>query len=49
MIKSVVRSHHWTPETIDGLYLDDADHFGLEYWFDDVLAVDKSLKQNENG
>lgn len=47
MIRSVVREHHWTPETIDGLYLDDRDHHGLEYWYNDVSEVTKSLKPKE--
>ena len=45
MIWSVVREHHWPPEVIDGLYLDSADHFGLEFWYDDLIEVHKELKQ----
>lgn len=45
MIKSVVREHHWTPETINGLFLDEVDHFGLEYWYKDVVKVNKQLEQ----
>jgi hypothetical protein len=37
MVKSVVRVHHWPPETIENLYLDDTDFFGLLYWYYDVL------------
>jgi hypothetical protein len=44
MIKSIVREHHWTPNTINDLYVDDMDHFGIEYWFDDVKEVSDSLK-----
>lgn len=45
MIKTVARYHHWTPETLKNLYLDDADFFGLEYWYNDVLVVLKELKE----
>ena len=44
MIKSVVREHHWSPSEFKSLYLDDADFFGLEFWFNDVVEVNESLK-----
>lgn len=44
MIKSIVREHHWSPKEINGLYLDSTDHFGLEYWYDDVVQVHNDLK-----
>ncbi len=47
MIKSVVRENKWTPKLIDGLYLDDADHFGLYYWYLDVKEVSQSLKSKD--
>ena len=43
MIVSVVRAYHWQPKEIENLYLDDADFHGLEYWYNDVAAVDKSI------
>jgi hypothetical protein len=46
MIKTVARYHHWTPDVLNGLYLDDMDHFGLEYWYLDVLEVIKELESN---
>lgn len=45
MVKSVVRVHHWTPEIIENLYLDDADFLGLEYWYNDVLEEFKTSKK----
>ncbi len=45
MMKSVVREHKWLPEIIDGLYLDDADHFGLEFWYNDVKQMNDELKE----
>ena len=45
MIKSVVREHHWPPSEFERLYLDDADVFGLEFWFNDIVEVNESLKE----
>jgi hypothetical protein len=45
IIKTVVRYHHWTPKTIESLYLDDADFFGLLYWYDDVMEVIKEINE----
>lgn len=47
MIKSVVRAYNWTPDKIENLHLDDADFFGLEYWYNDVKEVDNSLKSGK--
>lgn len=44
MIVSVVREHHWTPQKIESLYLDDADFFGLKFWYNDVREVNRELK-----
>lgn len=45
MIKSVVREHKWIPEVIDKLFLDDYDHRGLLYWYNDIDEVNKELKK----
>lgn len=45
MVKTVVREHHWTPEIINGLYLDDIDRFGLEYWYNDVKECVNEIKK----
>jgi len=47
MIRNVVREHHWSPETIENLYLDDADFFALGYWNDDVQKVIEGLKKKK--
>ena len=47
MIKSVVREHHWTPEQINNLFVDDADHHGLEYWYLDVKEVTDQLEKKK--
>lgn len=39
MVKTVVREHHWPPDVIGGLFVDDADSKGLEFWYDDILEV----------
>jgi len=33
-----VREHHWSPQVIAGLFLDNLDEFGLIYWYDDIIA-----------
>jgi hypothetical protein len=45
MISSVIREHHWSPLLIDDLYLDDQDHMGLKYWYDDIEAMIKEQKK----
>jgi hypothetical protein len=47
MVKSIVRSFQWTPETINGLYLDGIDHFGLKYWYDDCKEVEREMKKKK--
>lgn len=44
MIKSVVREHHWPPEVIGGLFVDDEDYQGLIFWYDDILEMQKPIK-----
>ena len=44
MIRSCVRVYKWTPKDFESLYLDDADFFGLEYWFNDALDFDEGIK-----
>lgn len=43
-IVSVVRALHWSPNDIKNLYLDDADFFGLMFWYDDVDKHNEQLK-----
>jgi hypothetical protein len=42
MVKTVMRAYPWTPDVIDKLYLDDKDHHGIGYLYEDIL---KSLKE----
>lgn len=44
MISTVVREFKWTPETIDGLYLDGVDHFGLQHWYSDIVEMLKEIE-----
>jgi len=43
MIRAVVRVYQWTPKDFESLYLDDADFFGLEYWYNDALAYNNEV------
>lgn len=45
MIKSVVREHHWQPDVIESLYLDDMDFLGLIYWYNDVIEHKRQVKE----
>ncbi len=44
MITSVVREHHWLPAQVGSLFLDADDHYGLEYWYNDLVEVNEELK-----
>jgi hypothetical protein len=37
MVKSVVRTYHWPPDVIGGLFIDNEDYRGLLYWYNDVI------------
>lgn len=43
MVKSVARVYNWPPNVIGGLFIDDWDYRGLEYWFND--AIDQQPKK----
>jgi len=45
MIVSVVRYTQWPPSVIDELYLDDLDHHGLVYWYNDAKEQDEKVKK----
>ena len=45
MVKTVVREHHWSPNDIDGLYLDNVDYSGLEFWYNDIVETHKEVKK----
>jgi hypothetical protein len=47
MIKSVVREHHWSPAIVGDFYIDEIDHEGLEFWYNDVKEVSESLKEKK--
>lgn len=45
MIRTVVQEYHWSMSEIENLYLDDADFFGLEYWYNYIF--EKVNKKNK--
>lgn len=47
MIKSVVREHHFSPAEIDAFFIDDADYWGIEYWYNDIKEVTLELKNKK--
>jgi len=46
VVKSVVRFHHWEPEKIDKLFMDDFDFKGLYYWYEDVKDYNRQLEES---
>jgi len=47
MIKSVVREYHFSPATVGDFYLDDQDYEGLEFWYNDVIEIQRQLKEKK--
>ncbi len=45
-MKSIIRSHHYSPSAIDDLYLDDQDHWGLEWLYNDLVDEQSELKKS---
>lgn len=45
MVKTVIREHHYSPQVIDGLYLDDIDYHGLVWLYNDIKQVHSELKE----
>lgn len=42
---SVARYFQWPPHILDSLFLDDYDHNGLAFWFNDCKTQDKKSKE----
>ena len=47
MVKTVVGEHHWTPQVIDDLFIDDVDYKGLFYWYDYSKEMNDNLKKKK--
>lgn len=47
-IRSIVREYKWPPHVIDELYVDDIDHHGLIFWYNDVLDMHEQLKKQNS-
>jgi len=45
MVKSVVREHHWSPAHVGDLFIDQIDYLGLEFWYEDVIDMNKPRKK----
>lgn len=44
MIRTVVREHGWPPDKIGGLFVDDQDYEGIEFWYNDCVKVSDEIK-----
>lgn len=47
IIKTVVREHHFSMLEIDAFFLDNTDHHGLIFWYDDIKKMDDELKNKK--
>lgn len=45
MVKTVIRTFRYTPDTIDNLYLDDLDYHGLEFLYQDAIEHNKTIEK----
>ena len=45
-IKSVVRHVKFSPDIIDKMYVDEIDHHGLIYWYNDALDYSNQIKKS---
>ena len=45
MIISVVAEFHWLPSYVGGLFLDQQDQYGLEYWYNVVVKNDNEVQK----
>ena len=46
VIKSIVDYYHWTPKTIAKMYCDDFDFKGINYWYDELIRIEKMKPKN---
>ncbi|ASD51583.1 hypothetical protein [Flavobacterium phage V157] len=42
-VKTIVRYFKWTPQTLNELYCDDLDINSIGYWYNDAVAISKSM------
>jgi len=45
-VRTVVREFHWSPDYVAGLFLDEADEFGLLFWYEDIKEMYKTKTEN---
>lgn len=45
LIQSIGRNYHWEPKVYESLYLDDADFFGIYYWYEDVMEEEVEIEK----
>ena len=43
---TVVREHHWSPDTFNKLFLDSIDTNGLFFWYEDIVKVHTEMQTN---
>lgn len=41
MVKTVIREHHYSPQQIDCLFVDEIDYHGIRWLYNDIKEVNK--------
>ncbi|NCX55601.1 MAG: hypothetical protein EBW87_00160 [Burkholderiaceae bacterium] len=44
IIKTIVRQYHWSPAQIGDLFFDREDYYGIMYWHDDAVEVNREME-----
>lgn len=48
MVKSIIRSYHWPPDVIGGLFIDAVDQDGIVYLYRDISDAVQEFKDKTN-
>lgn len=44
IIKTLCREFHWEPKTIGSFFIDNMDHFGIWFWYNDVEETTSEIQ-----
>jgi hypothetical protein len=47
MVKSIIRSYHWPPDIVGGLFVDANDQEGMVYLYRDISDQVQELKKKK--
>lgn len=49
MMKSIARVFHYSPFEMEQMYLDEIDHLGLIFWYNDSIEFQKEIAKQLGG